>query len=205
MIDVLRRGGNLRRVDWRTGRTADSISGGAGRAEREMSRNSSISVGQLRIPGLDNAGDEFFMKLRIPALILILAASLAADPSLAEIRIEGAYARSAGPSARAGAAFMVIRNTGGTDDRLVSVSSDASSRVELHTHIMQDDGVMRMMKAEDGFTVPAGGSRPLGRGGDHVMFLGLKGAWMQGDLIPLTLVFENAGELALEVAVDLVR
>ncbi len=100
---------------------------------------------------------------------------------------------------------MVIHNDGKTDDRLVSASSDAAARVELHTHLEQDDGVMRMMEAENGFAVPAGGSHSLARGGDHVMFMGLTDSWKQGDLIPLTLVFERGGELALEIAVDLER
>ncbi len=45
----------------------------------------------------------------------------------------------------------------------------------------------------------------LKRGGDHVMFMGLNSAWEQGDLLPLTLVFEKAGEIDLEVQVDLER
>ncbi len=100
---------------------------------------------------------------------------------------------------------MVIHNDGETDDRLIFASSDAAARVELHTHFEQNNGVMRMMEVEDGFPVPAGGSHSLDRGGDHVMFMGLTGSWRQGDLIPLTLVFERRGELALEIEVDLER
>ena len=128
-----------------------------------------------------------------------------AVPALAEISIEEAYARAAGPAARAGAAFMVIHNDAEADDRLVSASSDAAVRVELHTHLAQNDGVMRMMEAENGFVVPARGNHSLDRGGDHVMFMGLTGPWKQGDLIPLTLVFEQAGELELVIEVDLGR
>lgn len=62
-----------------------------------------------------------------------------------------------------------------------------------------------MVEVEEGFEIPAGGSRMLQRGGDHVMFMGLAGAWNDGDTIPLTLVFEQAGEIALEVPVDLTR
>ena len=141
----------------------------------------------------------------VPVLTVAIVAWAMAVPSLAEISIEGAYARAAGSAARAGAAFMVIHNDGETDDRLISASSDAAARVELHTHFEQNNGVMRMMEVEDGFPVPAGGSHSLDRGGDHVMFMGLTGSWRQGDLIPLTLVFERRGELALEIEVDLER
>ncbi|MCY3994691.1 MAG: copper chaperone PCu(A)C [Rhodobacter sp.] len=139
------------------------------------------------------------------ALIAALLVWTAAVPSLAEIAIESAYARAAGPSARVGAAFMTIRNDGEIDDRLISASSDASARVELHTHMVQGDGVMRMMEARQGFAVPAGGSHSLDRGGDHVMFMGLTEPWRQGDLVPVTLVFEVAGKVTLEIRVDMER
>ncbi len=130
---------------------------------------------------------------------------MSVNPSLAEISVEGAYARAAGPSAKTGAAFMVIRNDGESEDRLVSVLSDASARVELHTHVDQGDGVMRMMEVEEGFAIPSGGIRSLVRGGDHVMFMGLNEPWRHGDLIPVTLVYERAGNIELEIEVDLQR
>ncbi len=142
---------------------------------------------------------------RLPLLTAMLVSVVSASASPAEISVEGAYARSSGPLARAGAAFMVIRNDGDASDRLVSAASDASARVELHTHIDQGDGVMRMKKLEEGIVIPAGGSHSLVRGGDHLMFLGLASPWRQGDLIPVTLILERAGEVALEIVVDLER
>lgn len=134
-----------------------------------------------------------------------LAALLLATPALAEITIEDAYARSAGPTAKAGAAFMVIHNTGDADDRLVSASSEVSKRVELHTHVDQGEGVMKMMEVEEGFAIPAGGLHALQRGGDHVMFMGLNGPWAQGDTLSVTLTFEQAGDVTVEIPVDLER
>lgn len=128
-----------------------------------------------------------------------LPASVAAD-----ISIDDAYARASGPAAKAGAAFMVIENTGETDDRLIAATSPASARVELHTHI-DDGGVMRMVEVEDGIAIPAGGTAMLIRGGDHVMFMGLAASWSQGDMIPVTLTFEKAGEMTMEIPVDLER
>ena len=102
-----------------------------------------------------------------------LAALIAAAPSLASAHMivaEG-YARSSNP--QAGAAFMVITNHSPIDDRVVSVTSDAAARVELHTHIQDADGVMRMVEVEDGFPIAAHDSIELLRGGAHVMFMGL--------------------------------
>jgi copper(I)-binding protein len=100
---------------------------------------------------------------------------------------------------------MVILNTGDIDDRLIAAEADISMRVELHTHVETADGVMQMREVEDGFVVPAGRGRVLQRGGDHVMFMGLKGPMEQGATVPVTLIFENAGAVAVEIPVDLNR
>ncbi|MEL6913662.1 MAG: copper chaperone PCu(A)C [Pseudomonadota bacterium] len=119
--------------------------------------------------------------------------------------IHDAYARAATPNARAGAAFMVIMNPTDTDDRLIAVRSDVSARVELHTHVARDDGMMMMREVEGGFVIPAGESHTLARGGDHVMFMGLRESFDQGKEIAVTLVFENAGEIDVVIPVDLAR
>ena len=121
------------------------------------------------------------------------------------ITISDAYARSVGAMARSGAVFFVIENAAAAPDRLVGVRSDAAARVELHTHMEADGGVMRMVEVEEGFAVPASGTHRLQRGGDHVMFMGLTNGWTDGETVPLTLVFENAGEITIEVPVDLSR
>ncbi len=132
-------------------------------------------------------------------------ALLLATPALAEMKINDAYARSAGAMAKAGAAFMVLENTGAEDDRLVGASSDVAKRVELHTHKDMGDGIMKMVEVEEGFPVPAGGTHALARGGDHVMFMGLTRAMNDGDMVEVTLTFEKAGDVVVEIPVDLQR
>ncbi|MCP3971394.1 MAG: copper chaperone PCu(A)C [Rhodobacteraceae bacterium] len=134
-----------------------------------------------------------------------LAACMAAAPALAEITVDDAYARAAGKMAKAGAAFMMIHNSGDADDRLIAAASDVSKKVELHTHIEGDGGVMKMVEVEEGFAIPAGGMHALKRGGDHVMFMGLNGPWEHGDIVTVTLTFEQAGDITLEIPVDLER
>lgn len=144
------------------------------------------------------------MFLRTLALAGLSTLSLT-SAALADIEVVDPYARSSGAMAMAGAAFMEIRNTGDEDDRLIAARAGVSEKVELHTHIEADNGVMQMREVEGGFSVPAGGSHMLQRGGDHVMFLGLTTTFEQGMNIPLTLVFEKAGEITVDVPVDLQR
>lgn len=134
----------------------------------------------------------------------ILAAALVLAPvaGFAEIIITDPYARASRPNAPTGAAFMVIENTGETADRLLSAKSDVAKRVELHTHIDQGDGVMKMTEIEDGIDIAAGGSHAMQRGGDHVMFMGLNDSLEQGGEVSVTLVFEQAGEVIVAIPVD---
>jgi len=121
------------------------------------------------------------------------------------IMIKDAYVRSSGPSAKTGAAFLVIMNDTDQDDTLISATSDIAKRVETHTHIKTDDGVMQMRKVEGGFPVGAHGMHALQRGGDHLMFMGLIRPMNQGDMVTVTLTFEKAGEMTVEIPVDLKR
>jgi len=144
------------------------------------------------------------MSLKSTAFAALTAVSLAVPALAQQIAIDAPYARSASPAAKTGAAFMVIRNTGDTDDRLIGASSPAAKMVQLHTH-REEDGVMRMLHVAEGFALPAGGEIVMARGGHHVMFMGLTAPFEQGKTVPLTLVFETAGERVIEVPVDLDR
>jgi len=130
-----------------------------------------------------------------------LPALLSADT----IIIKDAYAYRATPSSKAGGIFMMIHNHGVANDRLVSVASTAARKAELHTHIEYADGVVKMRPALNGFAIDAGKMAMLKRGADHIMLMGLRSSWHQGDLISIVLTFEKAGEMTLDVPVDLNR
>ncbi len=139
-------------------------------------------------------------------LLAGLSAGLFATAALAQdITVTDAYARASGPAAQSGAIFMLIENHGATDDRLIAAATDAAERVELHTHLEDANGVMRMVELEDGMPIAAGGTHELARGGDHVMLLGLTRPLTHGDTLDLTLTFEVAGEVEVEIPVDLER
>ena len=139
------------------------------------------------------------LKFLAGAVFLMFLGSLA---SAQDIKITDAYARSAGKMAKSGAAFLVIENLSGTEDRLMEVWSDAAKRVQLHTHIKGDDGVMKMRHVEQGFGIPAQGQHVLKRGGDHIMFMGLVTPWEDGDVLNVTLHFEKAGDVPVAIPVD---
>ncbi len=128
---------------------------------------------------------------------LVLAGSAIAGEM--KIMVKDAYARSTNP--KVAAAFMDLMNHSSADDRLVSASSKAAKRVELHTH-KETDGVMKMIHLEEGFALPEGEKTSLERGGKHVMLMGLVEPLSQGDTIEVTLTFEKAGEVTVTIPVD---
>lgn len=143
------------------------------------------------------------MSVRSVLLSVVTALTLA-TPGLAgeTIMIEDAYIRSSTPTSPSGGAFMVIMNHGDTDDRLIGVRSDIAAKIEIHTHIEDANGVMRMVEVKDGIALGAGGMHALKRGGDHVMFMGLSQELIQGDTVSVTLIFESAGEITVDLIVD---
>jgi len=118
-----------------------------------------------------------------------------------DIQIEHQYARAASAIAKSGASFMHIMNNGEVDDTLIAVRTDVAKMPELHTHIMED-GVAKMREVEGGFFIEAGNAIILERGGLHIMMMGLTRPFIQDEVITLTLIFENAGEITIEVPID---
>jgi periplasmic copper chaperone A len=142
-------------------------------------------------------------RVALPLLLTLVLASptLAHDYKLGALEIAHPWARATPPSAPAGGGFLKITNTGSAPDRLVSVSSPAADLVQVH-EMKMDGSVMRMREVEKGLEIPAGGSVILAPGGYHLMMMGLKAPFKQGASVPVTLVFEKAGKIDVELAVE---
>lgn len=97
------------------------------------------------------------------------------------------------------ALYLVVRDEDGNGDRLLSARSDAGE-AELH-ETREESGLVRMQPARDGLPVPAGGELRLEPGGAHVMLMNLTPPLAVGSRVHVTLEFERAGRLSLEVPV----
>jgi copper(I)-binding protein len=136
-------------------------------------------------------------------LILMLLGLSACLPRVEgpRIIIKDAWGRSSPMVAASGAFYMEIANSGSEDDTLISATSPACGRIELHESFMKDDGTMGMQMVEGGrIDIPAGESVELKVGGLHVMCLQKQQEFKAGDNYPLTLTFEKSGDI-LVVAV----
>lgn len=123
----------------------------------------------------------------------------AADFKVGQVEVDDLWVRASAPGQANGAGYMEIENDAKAADRLVSVSSPAAERVELH-NVVTENGVAQMRQV-DGVAVPADGKARLAPGDYHVMFLKLKAPFAEGGEVPATLKFEQAGEVAVKFKV----
>lgn len=134
---------------------------------------------------------------------MLQAASLAlaqGTQPAAGIQVSEPWARATGKMAHSGVAYLALENSSDRSDRLISASTPAAGRVELHTHI-KDGDIMRMRQVQSVEVGPRS-KLQLKPGGLHLMLLDLKGPLVEGAQFPLTLRFEKAGEVTVEVAVQ---
>ena len=138
-------------------------------------------------------------KLFFAALVIVFGIGVLQAQSPGTIVVEKPFSRATPGGAQVGAGYMTITNKGATADRLVSASSPAAGKVQIHEMSMQDN-VMKMRELADGLPVGAGKTVALAPGGHHLMIMGLKSPLKAGDKVPVTLIFEKAGKV--EVTLD---
>ncbi|HEX5844411.1 MAG TPA: copper chaperone PCu(A)C [Pseudomonas sp.] len=136
-------------------------------------------------------------------LLALLSPSLFAgehDYELGELRIEQPWSRAMPPVAPTAAVYFVLHNQGAVADRLLSVASPHAAKAELHEHL-HEDGVMKMQQVPS-VAIAAGGEVQFAPMGYHVMLFGLKQQAREGERFPLTLTFEKAGAIEVDVTVQ---
>jgi hypothetical protein len=136
------------------------------------------------------------------ALAVGLAGPALADPPAGragDIVVTGAEVRASLGDAPNTAAYMVIENTGGRPDRLLSVTCACAD--EAKVHITRAMNGMMMMEPAGPVVVPAHGRLALRPGAMHVMLTGLKGRLVDGGRQAMTLTFERAGPVRVSFRV----
>ena len=119
-----------------------------------------------------------------------------------DIQIMEPFATPTPPGAKIGAAYVAsMANKGSQADRLLSAHSPAAGRIELHSGEIGADGVMRMRELDD-VPLPPKTTLQMGPGqGNHLMLMELARPLKTGDRFPMTLEFERAGKVEVEVLV----
>ncbi|MBI4724250.1 MAG: copper chaperone PCu(A)C [Rhodomicrobium sp.] len=124
-------------------------------------------------------------------LVFAALAAQAQEYRQGDLTISQAWARpTAGPN-KIGAAYVTLKNSGHEADTLTSASSPAADKVEVHEHIHDANGVMRMRPVEGGLKIAAGATVEMKPGGYHIMLFGLKQDLKEGQQFPLKLTFHG--------------
>ena len=96
---------------------------------------------------------------------------------------------------------MTITNKGAAPDRLMSGSTNVAGRFEIHT-MVTEDGIAKMRPVTGGLEIKPGATVKLEPGGLHGMLIGLKQPIALGERVTGALVFERAGKVDVEFAVQ---
>jgi periplasmic copper chaperone A len=134
-------------------------------------------------------------------LLLALAGVVRAEPtaSVGEVAVHDAWARASIGPVRTSAAYLTLEVTGERPDRLIAAASPIAETVGLHTHVM--DGDIARMRPVAAIEIAPGAPVVLEPGGLHIMLMGLRQPLVEDETLPLSLTFERAGTVELEVPV----
>lgn len=114
------------------------------------------------------------------------------------IAVIGAWARPSAGAAKTGAAYFTLTDNAAAD-RLLHASTPVAGKAELH-ETRNENGIMQM-RPVPALALEPGKTVTLAPGGLHVMLLELKQPLKAGDSFPLTLTFETAPPLTVQVNV----
>jgi copper(I)-binding protein len=138
----------------------------------------------------------------LAVLLLPVGLAHAHQYKAGELEIAHPWSQELPPNAPTVAAYFVIHNNGKTADRLLGVDSPIAGEAELHEHVQQDD--LMKMQPVPVVDIAPGATITFAPMAYHVMLLGLKDRSLlnDGKRFPLTLHFEKAGDVTVNVTVQ---
>jgi copper(I)-binding protein len=131
--------------------------------------------------------------LMCTALVFSACADQAPRPT-----VRAAWARPAEKGMNS-AIYMQVQN-GSRSDALIGASSEAAQMVQIHQTVINADGVAEM-KPQSRIELAPGEVLELKPGGYHIMLMDVFQPLLVGDSLDVTLLFEEAGEVYVQVTV----
>lgn len=140
------------------------------------------------------------MKRALVALMLLASPAFAHDKMSGDLHIIHPSIPQPPVTATSAAGYITISNEGETPEALIGVRTPFAQSSTLHT-TLHEDGIAKMRPLTE-LVIAPGDTVNLEPNGMHFMFMGLTGEAKEGDMIPATLIFRNAGEVSVEFMVD---
>lgn len=127
------------------------------------------------------------------------ASTEAAPVTVGAVTVSHAWARATPLGAKTGVIYLTLTNVGPDADQLVGASTPVAETTQVHSS-MNDGGVMKMSEVVN-LDLPPGGTVALEPSATHLMLVNLTRRLNEGDRFPLTLTFQHAGMIEVEVLV----
>jgi len=137
--------------------------------------------------------------LLLTVTLIFFGAALVIPPVLngqnADVTVHDAWLRVPLPAQDQTALYFVIENHSPEARAIVSASSPAAAKLELHEEKMEGDKKMMSMTPVARIPVPANGMAMLKPGGFHMMVFGLKSRPMAGSTFPVTVMLDDGTKI----------
>ena len=140
------------------------------------------------------------MKWIFLSSFLVALAAFAHSHEKGDIQVRHPWSRATPPGAKVGVGYLEIRNKGSQPDRLLSATTTAARRVEMH--LTEQAGEVAKMRQLRAFEIPGRERLELRPGGAHLMLVDLVAPLKKGERFSMTLRFERAGELEVQFEVQ---
>jgi copper(I)-binding protein len=140
------------------------------------------------------------MRLLLAMLLMAALPAFAHSFEKGDLQIRHPWARATPPGTTVGVGYFEIRNNGAQPDRLLSATSPAAKRVEMH--LTEHAGEIAKMRQLRAFEVPARERLTLEPNGAHLMLVDVVQPLKKGERFPMKLRFEHAGEIDIEFEVQ---
>jgi len=125
------------------------------------------------------------------------------DYKVGALEIDHPWSRAVPKGATVAAGYVTIKNTGTEPDRLLGGSTPVAGKFEVHEMSM-DKGIMKMRPVAGGVEIKPGETVELKPQSFHIMMMGLKQPIEKGKPFKGSLVFEKAGAIDVDFAVEAV-
>jgi periplasmic copper chaperone A len=127
--------------------------------------------------------------------------ALAQNDRIGDIEVAKPWAPATRSTLTNSAVYLSLTDLGAKSDELIGATSPIAQQVELHVFSIEN-GVYGMHKVDGIEIMPGSAATVLRPGGAHVMLESLKRPLRAGTTFPLTLIFQRAGQLQIEVPVE---
>jgi copper(I)-binding protein len=116
------------------------------------------------------------------------------------LEIRDAWARPSSTYLLQAGAYLTVTNNGPEQDRLLGGACPAATSIEIHA-IKVVGANVKMQRLDEGLALPVGVAMTLKPRGYHLQLLGLGIPLRTGTRVSLTLTFEKAGSVDIELPV----